>query len=413
VVGREVVETAAALVALLAAVLVVARYRSSSRLRDLVLVQALMVLAASNLLPSVLPGVAAAGPDADQLRARISLVGGLIGGVTFLLAAVAGRARVERRTMTPALATTLGLSAPVVGFVLLVALPISPGAHWSSRATHLVVGALYLAAGALFAVGHDPERDRLRPHLAIGCLVAATARITLAASPADLVTDHTTPADVLRLCFFFVLLAGAVDEIRNHWQQQAVLDERRRLARDLHDGVAQELAYIAVEAKRQQPKPEQLDRIAAAATRALDESRRAINALTRPLDLPLEEAVAEAATEVALRAGMVLRLDLQCGVAVQSKARDELVRIVREALTNSANHSGATAVRVELRRTAEVLTLRVIDDGIGFDERATAPRGRLGLVSMRERAANVGAELLLSSVLGTGTEVEVRLPCPA
>lgn len=407
------VETAAALVASLAAVLVVVRFRSSSKLRDLALVEALIVLAVANLLPSVLPALVTAGPDADELRARVSLVGGLIAGATFLLAAVAGRTRLEHRTTTPALATLLGLAAPVVGLVLLVALPFDLEDLWPARFTHLAVALLFLAAAAVFTLGHDPDRDVLRPYLAVGCLVATTLRLVLLASPAAVVSERTTAPDVLRLGFFFVLLAGAVEELRSHWQRQAVAEERRRLARDLHDGVAQELAYISVEARRRHPAPEQLERIAAAATRALDESRRAINALRRPLDLPLEEAVAEAATEVTMRAGMVLRLDLQCGAAVQSVARDELVRIVREALTNSVNHSHATAVRVELRRTPEVLTLRVVDDGIGFDDAADAPHGRLGLASMRERAANVGAELVLSSALGAGTEVEVRLPCRA
>ena len=412
-VGREVVETASALVALLAALLVVGRYRSSSRLRDLVLVQAFVVLAVANLLPNVLPALVEGGMAADVLRTRLFLVCGVIASGSLALAALAGDARgLARRRVSPFFAAAAGLLTPALGILLLDLLRVQPTANGTSRVLHGVAGILYARAALGFGRRRHADDDRLRQFLAVGGLFAASGRLTLVLAPTAVISDSTSLADLLRLCFYAVVLAGAVDEIRTYWQRVAVLEERRRLARDLHDGVAQELAFIATEAARRQPRPDQPERIRAAAQRALDESRRAISALTRPLEQPLEEAVAEAASELALRSGTALRLDLMRGITVDASAREELVRIVREALTNAVNHGHPTFVHVELRRSHDLLTLRIVDDGIGFvvDLDHPAVAGHIGLATMRERAAQLGAELVLSSTPGAGTEVEVRLP---
>lgn len=416
-VGREVVETASALVALLAALLVVGRYRSSSRLRDLALVQAFVVLAVANLLPNVLPALVGGGMEADVLRTRLFLVCGVIASGSLALAALAGDARgLARRQVSPYLAAAAGLVTPGLGILLLDLLQVQPTANGTARLLHGVAGILYALAALEFGRRRLAADDRrLHQFLAVGCLFAAAGRLTLVLAPTAVISDSTSVADVLRLLFYAVVLAGAVDEIRTYWQRVAVLEERRRLARDLHDGVAQELAFIATEAARRQPRPDQVERIRAAAQRALDESRRAISALTRPLEQPLEEAVAEAASELALRSGTALRLDLMRGITVDASAREELVRILREALTNATNHGRATNIHVELRRSHDLLSLRIVDDGIGFviDLDHPAVSGHIGLATMRERATQLGAELVLSSSPGEGTEVEVRLPSPA
>ena len=410
-VGREVVETAATLVALLAALLVVGRYRSSPRLRDLLLVQAFLVLAATNTLPTLMPALL--GTADDELRTRLVLVGGLLAAGSMALAALAGEARTAGRTISPLFAVGTGLATPAIGLVLLEALDVGAADERTVRVIHATAAVLFGIAAVWFGLRRHPADDRFRQYVAVGCLVAATARVTLVFSPAAVASDRTQVFDVLRLFFYGVLLAGAVEEIRSYWQRVAILEERRRLARDLHDGVAQELAFIATEAKRKHPRSDQLTRIASSAQRALDESRRAISALSRPLDQPLEEAVAEAASELAIRAGTSLRLDLARGITLPSQQRDELVRIVREALTNAVNHGNATNIRVDLHRGDDVITLRVADDGVGFVDTTSSPPGHFGLATMRERAARVGAELHLLSSPGAGTSVEVRLRCPA
>jgi signal transduction histidine kinase len=203
-----------------------------------------------------------------------------------------------------------------------------------------------------------------------------------------------------------------VHEILTYWRraaETAVLEERRRIARELHDSVAQELAFIARRSRRPGVGPADLTQISAAAERALNDSRRAIAALTRPLDEPLDLALAQAAEDVAARTGASLFLDLEPGIVVtEAKTREELVRIACEAVANAARHSAAGTVRVELRN-GDRIRLRVVDDGVGFDSAVPTEAGRFGLASMRERAAALGAEFDIRSQPGSGTAVEVTL----
>jgi signal transduction histidine kinase len=213
-----------------------------------------------------------------------------------------------------------------------------------------------------------------------------------------------------------VLVAAAGAEIGGYWRriaEVAVLEERRRMARDLHDGLAQELAFAATQARVLADTSEHPTRarlVAAAAERALDESRRAIAALTRPLDEPLEVTVAQAAEEVCGRFGIPLALDVQPGLVASPATREALLRILREAVSNAARHSAASEVRVRLRG-GDGLSLRVEDDGRGFDtDDLSHLSGRFGLVSMRERAEAAGGTFALVSRVEGGTSVEVTLP---
>jgi signal transduction histidine kinase len=94
-------------------------------------------------------------------------------------------------------------------------------------------------------------------------------------------------------------------------------------------------------------------------------------------------------------------------------AEVQLVCILQEALTNVRKHSGAAHVKALLSREVfqddEFITLRITDDGVGFD--SAASRRSFGLLTMRERAASVNGELVVSSSPGRGTQVECRLPC--
>jgi signal transduction histidine kinase len=212
-----------------------------------------------------------------------------------------------------------------------------------------------------------------------------------------------------------VLMAAGVREIAGYWRglaRSAVLEERRRVARDLHDGVAQELAFIVRRSRRlARDEPSDAAVIAAAAERALDDSRRAIAALTRPVDEPLDVALAEAAEDVSARTGTEVVLALARDVDVHPSVREALVRIASEALANAARHAQARLVRLELA-AGRPIRLRVVDDGCGFDPAGVraSRHGGFGLTSMRERAAGIGAELSISSRPGHGTEVEVTLP---
>jgi len=97
-------------------------------------------------------------------------------------------------------------------------------------------------------------------------------------------------------------------------------------------------------------------------------------------------------------------------------ADEQLLRICQEAVLNAVRHAEATAIRVELRFDADAIVLRVIDNGRGFDPEATIPleaAGHYGLVSMRERASQVGGVFTVRTTQHAGTQIEARVPAGA
>jgi signal transduction histidine kinase len=182
----------------------------------------------------------------------------------------------------------------------------------------------------------------------------------------------------------------------------AVRAERRRIARDLHDGIAQELAFIALHAR-------EIDaHVAAAADRALAEVRRTIDDLGDDCDEPVGSALARTAEEIAGRNGARLVTQMDSDAQASPAAKAALVRILREAIWNGVRHGRATSFEVELCGR-EGLRMRVADNGRGFDP-LVIRRAGFGLASMKERARALGGEIGIRSLPGRGCELEVRLP---
>ena len=146
--------------------------------------------------------------------------------------------------------------------------------------------------------------------------------------------------------------------------------------------------------------------MSAAAQRALDESRRAIAALNQPTEQTLSEAIAQTADEVAHRENSKVHLELEPDVDVAPHAREELLRIVREALTNACRHARAQEISVSLAN-GERVRVAVTDDGIGFDPSAAG--AGFGIVGMQDRARALDAGLMIESEPGVGTKVEIIL----
>jgi signal transduction histidine kinase len=198
--------------------------------------------------------------------------------------------------------------------------------------------------------------------------------------------------------------------LTRHAVDQAVADDRRRIARDLHDGLAQELAFISLESRRLAERGEEVGGdLAEAADRALKEVRNAIEHLAQMSENPLHEAVTETAAELTARCNATLEVDVDPRVELAPEPRENLLRIVREAVCNGLRHGRATKVAVKLSR-GPGLQLSVADNGGGFDPAAPRRAGSFGLISMSERAHSLGGKLLLRSEPGGGTNVEVMLP---
>jgi signal transduction histidine kinase len=271
-------------------------------------------------------------------------------------------------------------------------------------------------AGA--AIGLIRRRDAINDPMlgwfAAAAIAATFARLDFFLYP-SLYTEWVYVSDIMRLLSYLLLLVGAAHEISSYWQrmsESAVLEERRRMARDLHDGLAQELAYISRVARGPLDNPARLSQIQASADRALDESRRAIAALTRPLDEPLHVVLTQAVEEVAARSGAraLIEFDVQADMALDRERGDALVRVTCEAVSNAARHGQAATIRIELRDSGRT-ELVVRDDGVGFDPTNLEKNGArgFGIEGMRERIEVLGGTFRIASQRGLGTSVEVTI----
>ena len=140
--------------------------------------------------------------------------------------------------------------------------PILLGHHFL-LGTQIVGVLLFIAAALGFIQRGERDNDELMRWFAAGAALSAFARFNYFLFP-SLYSDWVFTGDFLRLGFCLLLLAGAAREIGSYWRRlasMAILEERRRIARELHDGVAQELSFIVTEAGRRHPGPDQLDRI--------------------------------------------------------------------------------------------------------------------------------------------------------
>jgi signal transduction histidine kinase len=200
---------------------------------------------------------------------------------------------------------------------------------------------------------------------------------------------------------------------------KAALEERQRLARELHDSVSQALYAIGLNTHAAQQllaaNPERVARLQGdvlnLAETALAEMRALIFEL-RPESLKTEGLVSALEKHAAaVHARHRLHVDTTFGDEpdVPLATKEALYRLAQEALHNVAKHARAHVVKLELESDMGELVLRIGDDGRGFDASASYP-GHLGLHTMRERTTAVGARLTIDSTPGRGTLVSVRLP---
>jgi signal transduction histidine kinase len=277
-------------------------------------------------------------------------------------------------------------------------------------AVQLIAMLIYAAAAVGFTRRAKQTGDELMTWLAVATTLLAFARLNYFLFP-SIYSEWVYTGDFLRLAGYLVVLTGVCREIFGYQRvlaEAAVHRERRRIARQLHDGLAQELAFITSHAGRFADSDDSwlARHIARAAERALDESRLAITTLTRPVDALLDESIAQAAEDVAGRAGVRLELDLAKGVEAPDSVHDALTRIVREAITNAVRHGDARALAVRLS-VDDGLRLTIEDDGSGLSPQT---RQGFGLLSMRERADGLGGTLEVSPGRERGVRIVVRVP---
>ena len=226
------------------------------------------------------------------------------------------------------------------------------------------------------------------------------------------------------------LLAGAwaayqlrLRQIR--WRFGLVLEERARLAREIHDTLAQGFVGISSQLdavamcmpEESTPARSYLDMARRMARHSLTEARRSVMDLRASA---LEGQDLAAAIESGTRlwmAGSGVELAVEVmgpGAKLPEEMEQHLLRIAQEAVTNALKHAGASRIDVRLQLEARRIHLRIRDNGRGFDQQDvfSSRAGHFGVIGMRERAERLGGELLLASNPGEGTEVQVTVPLP-
>ncbi len=413
-------EATAALIGLFTVVPLIGRFRESGSAADLGLAAAMAFLVFANFCYSVVPLASGLTPD-YRFTTWAALLCRLLGAALFAVSSflpTTGLARpqlVVRRVAAGlfVLLVVIGLSVRMFRDHLPAGLNPPPLTSVAPSFDVPVISALQVFALAFYGLAalglarrSRRSGDELYAWLSVGMALACCAALNYVLYP-SLYSNWLYTGDGFRLAGGLALLTGAVREIRRYWLEAtklAVLEERRRIARDLHDGIAQELAFIGRRARRLDADGSQP--IQAAADRALAEARRTLAILSRPLDEPLTQVLAYTVEVAGARGSTPVELRMDESIVVTPEVREVLTMIAREAVTNAARHAEASVIVVEVSRGPET-TLLVRDDGRGFH--ADEPVRGFGIQIMRDRAAAVGAAFRLATEPGRGTTVEVTL----
>jgi signal transduction histidine kinase len=450
--------------------LALARYRESGRISGLFQSSAFLLMAWVALL-SVAAGIfrvqggfglSLASPE--QLPIYILAISRVVGAYILLVGGAAAiglvnrQPRVRRTLLAPIVAVTAAIAIlyairllidgfndlipPFIGpagIQSLIEDPRSPGPLPDVTGVALIIQAatasIFLVGALLYRRSYLRNGPVFDGYLAVALLIAAFAEIHFYFYPVVYVS-FVTSADALRLVFFVVLLLGinaesrsdmralrsayaALDRLRLSEAERATLEERTRLARELHDGLAQDLWFAKLKHERLVPfVPDEQRALASEVTAAIDsaiaEAKQAVVTMraAEERERTLEELITRAVDDFAGRSGV--RADLSAAdlpETLEPRTQVEVVRILQEALTNVRKHADATVVRVSAEVAGGNLRIAVIDNGRGFRPEETSGEG-LGVQGMKERARLLGGDLFVSSEPSGGTAVELEVPLP-
>ena len=403
---------AGSLVAILAGV----RFSVEGRRQDLLLTCGFVAASVSTLLFGIAPTFG--GNVVGTRDAWAEVLGRLLGA---LLIAAAAFARGRETTRDRALRSWLGATT--------LALALLWGLLHTFRAdlTALVAGAgdrppaplvtalALLALCNLVAVvgfvwryrneGHDLDR-----WLALGMSVLLFAALHRVFTPL-LTSEEVSQGDFLRVLAFGVLLVGVWRAIRSAEFGRAVAEERARVAREIHDGLAQYLFAVSTSASMLESGADPattLPRLKEAAAQAQQEARFAVLALssasgTAPFDAALRRYVEFLTADGELD----VELEIDGGIRLAPDEQIEVFRIVQEGLANVRRHAGARRAEVRIGQRGGRRYVAVRDDGSGFDG-GERPAGQ-GLKNIKSRTAAIGGAFALRSRPGHGTLIVVTL----
>ncbi|MGX6451639.1 sensor histidine kinase, partial [Brevibacterium paucivorans] len=299
--------------------------------------------------------------------------------------------------------------------ILLVVIAIGPGQGISPY--FLYLGATAVLIGLLY----DRQNRTILATLLIGSY--ALIPLILRTTPATYSLYGAVESCVSVTILVVLVLLGSrlhslqqrVDtavEIASRNAREATLgEERSRIARELHDSTVKSLVGINLLSATIQKQPQNAAKTAeliqAAATSAIAESRQLLSSLRQGDAANFDETLQASLEEIEVVHGVEVRLSNEGG-QFPSDLQYNVRKIIEEAVTNSAVHSGTDYIDVAIHRDGDSLTARVSDYGTGF-RYAHKKSGHIGIASMRERAAEIGGLLTLTSVPDKGTTVTLHV----
>jgi signal transduction histidine kinase len=275
-----------------------------------------------------------------------------------------------------------------------------------------------LAAALLVAAAYGFVRSALRDRkAAIAGMLGGSSVLLAAAWIYDLVSPGLTATsisgrEILRVGALALILRVALkcrEQVRRARTGEVAAGERRRVIRDLHDGMAQDLAFIVMHGQRLAPELGPDHPLLLAAGRALSASRGLIADLSATDAPTTGEALRAVAAELSERHNVDIEVAID-GDELTAEDREEVVRIAREAIVNAITHGRAKNIFVFLTARGAHLRLTVRDDGTGLRElRGEGARGGYGLRAMQQRAEAIGGRLAVRAAPTGGTAVEVSV----
>jgi signal transduction histidine kinase len=401
----------ATIVAILAAI----RFLVEGRGMDLLLAAGFFATGLATFVFSVLPLLPGSGTLGEhELRAAMGAA--LLSAVLFALAPFVVPRLGHRNTW----ATVTGAAVVVALAVVWTLAGSAPGSSIvdddGAPSLSLIVAFALLALLTVVAVVGFGIRFRrhgrdLDSWLALAFTLVAFANLHYVLSP-TISSGLVLHGDFLRLMSYGVLLVGVWRAIAEAEFGRAVAEERARVARDIHDGLAQYLFAISAQVSMLEggaAADSVLPRLKLASRAAQQEARFAVLALssaggTAPFDAALRRYVDFLAADGELD----VELEIDPAVALAPDEQIEVFRIVQEGLANVRRHAGARHAEVAIEQRGSRRVVSVRDDGIGFEPDAGEGAGQ-GLRNMRARADSIQGGFTMRSSPGDGTAIEVVL----
>jgi signal transduction histidine kinase len=413
---RLVLQTAQCGVGLLVAVLAAARYSVEGRRVDLFLASGFFVTALSAAVFSIGPRFT--GGEVAPAEAWSALLGTILGQALLALAPfLRGRSKYREWSIANAVAAA-GITLFVAWSLLRAAGAALPDfAPQEDQQPFYLTGTLSLQAlVCLIAVTGWGIRflrkgDDLARWLGLGFTLMLFGSLHLVFQPL-LASSYVSQSDFLRMLAYIVILAGAWRAIQFAEFGRAVAEERARVAREIHDGLAQYLFAVTTHAsmiERGAPLDEAIPRLKEAALLAQQEARFAILALSSASgNAPFDAALRRYVDVLTADGGLDVELEVDRSIRLAPDEQIEIFRIVQEGLANVRKHANATRAEVTIgHRDFGERFVTITDDGEGFDGEQTA--AGQGLKNMRARAESIEGGFSLRSAPGRGTALEVVL----